>query len=490
MTRNNFILNIAKIAGASVVSQIVIFATTPIFTRLYDPGDVGIASVFLAIVFSIAPATSFSYHHAIVMAEDDAEATRIAVLSFLLTLIVSILLFIPFGMFHRLIFSSLIPQDLWKYLWLIPLSVFIKGVGSILLMENSREGNFGLLGRSRIVQTVSERALVLCPAFFGKAEASVIIVGRLISYFLEIVPFRRVFQKLKARIRSLTFKSLKDTAVKYRSFPLYANWTYLLTNLSAYVAVFIMAVFLTPEFIGLYVISERVLFTPLMVFGDSLKSVYYQKAATQKDDPDLLRSFYLRIRQRLIAYSIFPMLIMLFFGREIFGLFLGVKWEAAGGIAGVMCILAFFQFISSPVMSVVNVLDRQKIYLVFAWVLLSLKFLSFAVGGLMGQPMTAVWLSVITGSIANIAALGWIDWLLSIDLKQMPLQVMSYSLLSLILLFGVRFILNILPGTLCLILTLGVASLIYYVLVIRHVEGVSVVHLLKNVKAMSAKQTS
>ncbi|MFH2093452.1 MAG: oligosaccharide flippase family protein [Pseudomonadota bacterium] len=484
MTQNKFWLDFAKIASAAVMSQTIIFATTPIFTRLYDPVTVGIAAVFMAVVFSIAPVSSFSYNQALVLANDDNEAASIAALSFLLTLAVSVILMFPFGMFPEACFSFLVSPELRNLLWLIPVNIFIKGIGTILLMESTRESSFGTQGRSRIIQTVSERVLVLGAGVMGKAEPAAIIIGRMISYFLEAASFREIFAKFIVQARSLSFHSLKAVASKYHQFPLYANWTYLLANLSAYVAVFLIAFFFNAEFTGLYVISERVLFTPLIIFGDSLKNVYYQKAVTQRDDPNQLQVFYLKIRERLLAYGIFPALLMFCFGREVFRLFLGARWETAGHIAGILCLAAFFQFISTPIMSLVNVLGKQKQFLLFTGLLLGVKFISITIGGLKGQPIMAVWLITIGGSLTYIAIHCWIDRLLSVHIWLLFIQLLKYSLIALSLLSGIVMMHYYFTGMLALILALTCATLLYYSVVVHIVENKSIVTILKQIGRM------
>lgn len=471
MSRYKFWRDIVTISGASVFSQIIIVITTPIFTRLYEPAALGIAAVFMAIIFTIFPVSSFSYNHAIVIAKDKDEATSVTILSFLTTLAVSISLLIPFMVFNKTIFSSLIDRDLQNFMWLIPLSVFVKGICTILLMGSIRDKSFGAQGRSKIIQTVTERILVIGAGLFGKTGALAIILGRLVSYVFEAFPFGHIATQTITYARNLTFRSIKDVAIKYRQFPLFANWTYLLANLSAYVSVFIIALFFAPEFTGLYVLSERVVHTPLIIFGDSVKNVYYQKAASQREDLKELGNFYLRLRERLLAYSIFPCLMLLFFGREIFEVVLGSKWAVAGSIAGWVALFAFFQFISSPIMGLVNVLSKQRTFLYFTGLLLGTRCFSFIVGGVYDNPMMAVWLLATSGSITYLAINGWMDRHLSINRRFIFEQLLKFSFLSLALLFSVTFVTKISSGIFLLLFALISACLIYYSVVIRIVEG-------------------
>jgi len=486
MSRNSFVVDISKIASASVVSQIIILATTPIFTRLFSPSFVGAASVFMAIVFSLAPVSSLSYNQALVLAKNDREAAALTVLSFLLVLALTIILIIPFGLFSDFFFGLNLGPELRPYLWLIPISVFIRGTGAILIMESSRLGEFGLQGRSKIIQTVSERVFVLGPGLLGKTGALVIIIGRLISYIFEAAAFYRLLAANISRTRNVTWRILKEVAYRYREFPLYANWTNLTANLSAYVSIFIIAFFFTAEFTGLYAISERLLFLPLIIFGESIKSVYFRKATIQQNDPDQLSLFFAHMRDRLIAYSIFPMITILFFGTEIFGLFLGAKWEAAGHVAGILCLFAFFQLISSPVMSLVNVLGKQREFFFFTCLLLSVKFISFIVGGLMRNPMTALWLVTISGSMTYLVIHCWIDKLLGMHHRNLFIQLAKHTMLTFTTLGAVLALQRLHSDPLFLLFILGCASLVYYAVAIHVMEGTSILMILRRIKTMSS----
>jgi O-antigen/teichoic acid export membrane protein len=473
MTRHTFLLDVAKITSATALAQVISLATTPIFTRLFEPAAVGTAAVFMSIVFCIAPVSNLRYNHAIVLAKDDNESFNIAVLSFLLTAAVSVCLLFPFLVFGKCPIFSFNNPELKPLLWLVPITVFVRGIYSVLLMETSRKRSFGVQGYSRVLQILSERILVLGTGLLGWVGATTIIIGRLISYFFEAIPFHQIARSFIKKYRSLSLRSLRDTAIAHRQFPMYANWTNITANLSAYISIFIIAFFFTAEFTGLYAMSERLLLLPLYVFGDSIKSVYYQKAASQREDRAELKAFYLQLRKRLVAYSLFPAVLLLFFGPQIFSLFLGEEWEIAGSIAGIMCLIAFFQFISSPIMSLVNVVGKQRQFLLFTILLLCARCLSFILGGLEGKPMLGVWLFSISGSLIYIAINHWMDRMLHASSSEPLFQISKYGSLSLLLLLCVFFGERLFPIPIILPFALICASFLYYSIAVRSVEGES-----------------
>ncbi len=230
--------------------------------------------------------------------------------------------------------------------------------------------------------------------------------------------------------------------------------------------------------------TERLLLLPLAVFGDSLKIVYYQKAASQRDDRGELRIFYHRLRKRLLAYSIFPTLLLLFFGREIFRFFLGPAWDLSGSIAGVLCVLALFQFISSPIMSLVNVVGKQRQFFLFTMLLLGARCISFVVGGLRGQPMLAIWLVTISGSVIYVMINLWMDRVLLSGTTDLLFQITKYASLSAGLLLCVALTRELFPHSFLLPVALLSAGLIYYSIVLRTVEDKTLTVFIREMRAM------
>ncbi len=76
-----------------------------------------------------------------------------------------------------------------------------------------------LQGYSRVLQIGVERVLTLGSGFLGRIEASILIISRLISYVFEAAPFTRLATGIIRQRRSLSLRSLRETAVRYRHFP-------------------------------------------------------------------------------------------------------------------------------------------------------------------------------------------------------------------------------------------------------------------------------
>ena len=69
--------NLAKVTSGTIAAQAIMFAFSPIITRLYGPEAFGIQGVFLSLVAILSPAIALSYPMAIIEENSDENARRL-----------------------------------------------------------------------------------------------------------------------------------------------------------------------------------------------------------------------------------------------------------------------------------------------------------------------------------------------------------------------------------------------------------------------------
>ncbi|MBU1195779.1 MAG: oligosaccharide flippase family protein [Proteobacteria bacterium] len=471
-TLQSFWINIGKLLSGSALSQAIVFLTIPVITRFYSPDDFGIAAMFAVIVFSLEPISSLSYHQAIMLCEKDTDALNICALSFFIVTIFSLLLFIPFGLFNREIASFFNAPLLEHFTWLIPIVVFSRAVYLILSFENSRRKNFSLQAFSTVVQTVTDKVIIIGAGFMGHATASAMIISRVIASFFETGVFASDIRALIKNRGVISIPAIKKLAYKHRAFPLFANWVALLSDGSARLPIYMLAFFFSPEITGLYAMADRLIRTPMSLLGNSIRRVYYQAAANEKNNGVDLKVFFESIRLRLLGYSLFPFLALMIMGEEIFTIILGSKWENVGTYIGILGILAVAQFVSIPIASLVNVLGKQKSFLWLTLWLFLLKFFSLIAGGFIQDPIISVWFLVIAGILFYIYINFWIGGIIGIEKRETLMFFTKYIFLNMpfigVLFLSRMFIPNLFYQAIIFIIT----STSYYLLVIYLIERV------------------
>ena len=394
-----FWVNIAKLMSASVLSQAVIFVSIPILTRMYSPDAFGVAAVFTGMVLFLSPISSFGYHQAIVLPKKKNDAFSLCYLSLFLVIAFSAGLFIPFGLFASRVARFLNTPDLVRISWLLPFAVFSRGICLIALMATSRAETFGLQAVSTIVQTLVDRLFILGVGFMGHATGTTIICGRFLASLCETGVFTGNIKQLAAHRKKLSWSCLGNAIRRYKNFPLFANWITMFSLGVTQLPVYIMAFFFSPEVIGLYAMSNRLLRTPMMLLGDAVRRVYYQAAAQDQQNEKSLKTFFSRLREKLIAYGLFPFLILSVISEDFFPFLLGPKWSQAGSYVKILCFITAAQFVSTPIAGLVNVVGLQREFLQITAVLFLCNSCCLILGGIFHDPFLGLWLFVSSGIV-------------------------------------------------------------------------------------------
>mgnify|MGYP006129540733 CR=1 FL=1 len=125
---NSFVGNVLKVAGGTVLAQIVGYLFLPFITRLYIPENFGEFGIFMAIFGLISPLLGGKFEVALVLEKDKVRKMNLYFLSAILTLFISVISFLVFFFFRDIIisiFSLTINKNL---LLILPFSLLLFGL--------------------------------------------------------------------------------------------------------------------------------------------------------------------------------------------------------------------------------------------------------------------------------------------------------------------------------------------------------------------------
>src|SRR5699024_4937358 len=105
----------------------------------YSPDDFGALALFVAISTILASIANGRYELAILLPKTDKEALSIMTLSLVISTLLSIFLFISIIIFHNPIVSIVNNRELSKWLYFIPIVVFLAGLYNSLNYYNTRK---------------------------------------------------------------------------------------------------------------------------------------------------------------------------------------------------------------------------------------------------------------------------------------------------------------------------------------------------------------
>ena len=251
----------------------------------------------------------------------------------------------------------------------------------------------GNLGNSITGKASSIRIGSLSPSPFG------LILGTIINdATIVLISLRKTAEDLQF-FRKISYQNLKEVAIRYKAFPRYNLGANMAVTASGQLTPFLLVFFFSPVVVGYYAMAYMVLLMPSKLVSNSVSSVFYQKACEEKNRTGSVADIVKNVHSRLISIGTFTCLIIVILGPELFSFALGDKWLSAGVYAQILAPWFFVNFISTPLYSIFNVMERQGANFGYNVLLLITRIGVLIIGGLSGDPVLALILLSATGVV-------------------------------------------------------------------------------------------
>jgi len=462
---SRFATNVLKLVSGSVIAQILGVLLIPIISRLYAPEDLGVFNLFLSISGILVVISCLSYQLAIMLPKDDEDSINIAALCFVLVCITS---FVSGGVFILLsdqVGDALNAPELSKYLILMPVAVLLSGLFLIMNYWLSRKVRFGTSAAAQVSNSISSKAVQIGAGTVSPSALG-LIVGYLVGDVVALLVMLRGIRKDLPLLKHVSLNKIKEMASRYKRFPIFSSWSTLANSVSVQIAPLMLASFFGPAVVGFYGMAHMVVNMPMSLIGSATGRVFFQKASEEKNRTGSVKNIVREVHQRLVSIGIFPILVLMLVGEELFSFVLGAQWAAAGEYARILGPWLFFVFISSPLSTIFSILERQHVGLSFNILILISRIIALYVGGIYGGPILALILFSITGVISW----GWMNfYILGVSGVKSRIAIgdlgkyMFIAIVALLPLLIVKFL--SLP-TYALLITIAAVTCIYYAIII------------------------
>lgn len=400
---SNFIANVLKLVSGSVTAQILSILLFPLITRIYSPNDLGVFQIFLSISGILIIFSTFSYQFAIMLPKTEEDSANVTFLCAILVTLVSlftalIVLLIPKEVEHILnIFKF---SGISEYLIYIPTITFFNGVFFAQNYWLSRKTRFGVIAGSRVINSISTRVFQLAIPLWSVSPFG-LIVGYVAGYgCADLFMLKGVKNDLKV-FKKVSFKRMKEMAIEYKNFPLFSSWSTLANTISPQVPSFLLVYYYNTSVVGYFSLANQVVNMPMGLLGTAIQQVFFQKVSEVKNgnEPGDMKTIVGEIYKKLILIGVFPMILLLILGEEIFSVAFGKSWSISGTYIKILVPWIFLVFLSSPISTLYSVYDKQGVWFAFSMVLLISRVVALAIGGTYGDPVFALGLYSFTGVI-------------------------------------------------------------------------------------------
>ena len=427
--KSAFARGVGVLVGGTAGAQALMVLAAPLLTRLYSPEDFGLLAVFTAVLALFGVIAAGRYELAIPLPESDQDAANLTVLGFVLVLLTSAVTFAVFLLWPQPIADALNAPGLAPYLWLIPFGVFFLGCYEVFSKWAIRRKQFPTIARTRIVQALGTLGIQLgafkfgVPALLGGHAAG----QGLGATGLALSALRR------PEFRQCSFAGICEQASRHRKFPLYSTWTALFNTASLQLAPIMFVAIYGASVAGLYALTLRILSMPGSLIGNAVGSVFLSSAPAARRN-GTLKDLVEKLHARLAMAGALPLMVLLFFGPDLFEFVFGAEWRKAGEYAQWMAPWIYLQFQWSPLSMLSTVLELQREGLIAQFLNFLIRFGSLVLLAVMGvDANSGVFVFAVVSAGTYLAILLWFTRKAGVSSKALAIADAKYLAVAFLL---------------------------------------------------------
>lgn len=343
----------------TIISQAIPVAISPILTRLYTPEDFGMVALFIAIASTLSVIVTLRYQLAIIQAHDAEDAISLVILSVFIAAAISTISFAVIYFFNEEIQSLFTNQDIGKWLYLVPISIFVTGLYQSLNYWLTRKKIYKTIAFSKVNQGVGSSAVQI--ALGGGALGALgLISGYIIGQVVSLATLLKHGFSFRNEIKCVQIKRIKENAIKYQVMPKYSAPGAVADNLSVQMPIFILSKYFDMAITGIFSLTFRILNIPLSLVSGAVHQVLHQRLASISDisSTNKIMLFIVKLFLVLLMTMVPFVILVWFYGEALFAFVFGEAWREAGAMAKMLVFAVAIRFAVSP-LSAVLALERN-----------------------------------------------------------------------------------------------------------------------------------
>lgn len=397
--KNEYIKNSLRLISGTLVAQIVPFVFYPILGRLFEPSEFTTLANFTAITAIISAIVSGQYRQVILIARTEKDAVNILALSFLLTVVGSVIftgaLFLGKETYEG--FPAM--RGIVELLYIVPIAVISLNIFELYNEWCVRYKYFTNLSFNKMVNAA---ALSITKTGFGFLHVPTgLVIGDTLGRVISALFCLGGIIKRKFRIRGMvSLARMWDMAKRYKECPCNLLPATLMNTLGGQAPVLILSAFFLPDRVGQFTMAYSIMALPSAVVSRAVHDVFRQKANEVYAKQGNCRDVYLSTMKTIAMLSIGGYSLLALTAPWLFTLFLGSNWVLAGIYARVLCPMVAINFVSEvgTGMFVISGHMKEGMWWQFGYVLLSL--LSLWISAIFFKDMIAtIWCFTMARSV-------------------------------------------------------------------------------------------
>lgn len=140
LQKSEFTKNTLVLLVGTIVAQAIPLIIHPFLRRIYSAEDFGALAVFLSLFSMVTIVASLRYESTIVLPKSNIESINILALTFFISIVFNVLLFIILFLFKNEIVQLIgLPQKFANYIYFLPATSFLQHVPKYELLVDKNK---------------------------------------------------------------------------------------------------------------------------------------------------------------------------------------------------------------------------------------------------------------------------------------------------------------------------------------------------------------
>lgn len=372
-------INVGTLFTGSTISQLILFLTLPLLTRLFDENYFGVYVLFTTSVLVLKTIMSLSLELTILLPKKNEDAFNLFFLNIIVSVLLSLISYLFLFVFELQISTTLGLEGLGFFIYLIPLSSMLICFKTALEYWNNRLDTFKNISFGAVGKSIAVSSSQISIGY-SSFKSIGLISGQIIGQLLHLILILKLsYNSFKGSFKKLSIDRIFSLLKQYRRIPLFNTLMSFLNTLSNELPVVLISNFFGLGSVGIYGLSLKISNAFSALIGSSVGQVFFNEASKLYNAKGnlyhLLKTTYRRMF--LVGLLLFTILFVASF---YFQVLLGNDWSDVGRYTRVLIPWLFIAFLNFPVSSLITILSKQKLFLIYDSLLLVFRFLSIYVG--------------------------------------------------------------------------------------------------------------
>ncbi len=295
---------------------------------------------------------------AIMLPEDEKDSLSLFHLSLIFSFTFSAFIAVIIFLFSAEISDFFNNQELNFWLYFLPFSIFFAGIFQTFNYWLNRNKDYKNIAMGKIVLGAGTSIFQLLMRIISKISGG-LIVGYLIGQIIVTYYFLiKIFKKNLSKFSQINKKRVISNAFEYKKFPLISSFTSILDKSAVQMPILLLSKFFDQTSTGTFSALTRFLDAPFALLNSSIALVLHQRVVVvSRESPEDLYKLILIMYLSLLGFTLPLIILVFFFGSEIFNILLGSSWGDVGEISFFLMVVVGYRFCVSPLSSVLNLKD-------------------------------------------------------------------------------------------------------------------------------------